>query len=36
VPEPSAWGLLLAGFALLGWRMRRRQAGLRAPALATN
>lgn len=24
VPEPSSWGLLLAGFGLLGWRARRR------------
>jgi hypothetical protein len=31
VPEPSAWGMLIAGFALLGGELRRRR-GSAAPA----
>jgi hypothetical protein len=27
VPEPQSWALMLLGFALVGWRVRRRQAG---------
>jgi len=30
VPEPATWGLMLAGFAQIGWMMRRRAVAVRA------
>lgn len=27
VPEPSTWAMMIGGFGLLGWRMRRKSAG---------
>lgn len=34
VPEPATWATMLLGFAMLGWRMRRRPSkrGVRKPA----
>ncbi len=28
VPEPATWALLIAGFGLVGWSLRRRRAAL--------
>ncbi|OAN66374.1 hypothetical protein A7X12_13470 [Sphingomonas sp. TDK1] len=36
VPEPSAWAMLLAGFGLLGWMVRRKRLPTAPGTLATN
>ena len=32
VPEPGIWAMMILGFALPGWRLRRRPRGLESPA----
>lgn len=34
IPEPSTWAMLITGFGLLGWRLRRRAGAGEAAALA--